>query len=93
MMKRQFRLIGLVALVVLSACNSKSKGPTDTYSSGVVSIAADESFEPIIQEEIEVFENLYPLAGIVPRYTTVRVVIANRTLSFRSKLIASTSVV
>ena len=70
MMKRQFRLIGLVALVVLSACNSKSKGPTDTYSSGVVSIAADESFEPIIQEEIEVFENLYPLAGIVPRYTT-----------------------
>ena len=70
MMKRQFRLIGLVALVVLSACNSKSKGPTDTYSSGVVTIAADESFEPIIQEEIEVFENLYPLAGIVPRYTT-----------------------
>ena len=47
MMKRQFRLIGLVALVVLSACNSKSKGPTDTYSSGVVSIAADESFEQI----------------------------------------------
>ena len=59
MMKRQFRLIGLVALVVLSACNSKSKGPTDTYSSGVVSIAADESFEPIIQEEIEVFAVSY----------------------------------
>ena len=93
MMKRQFRLIGLVALVVLSACNSKSKGPTDTYSSGVVSIAADESFEPIIQEEIEVFESLYPLAGIVPRYTTeveainlllkdsVRLAIATRTLT------------
>ena len=92
-MKRQFRLIGLVALVVLSACNSKSKGPTDTYSSGVVSIAADESFEPIIQEEIEVFENLYPLAGIVPRYTTeveainlllkdsVRLAITTRTLT------------
>ena len=93
MMKRQFRLIGLVALVVLSACNSKSKGPTDTYSSGVVTIAADESFEPIIQEEIEVFESLYPLAGIVPRYTTeveainlllkdsVRLAIATRTLT------------
>ena len=93
MMKRQFRLIGLVALVVLSACNSKSKGPTDTYSSGVVSIAADESFEPIIQEEIEVFESLYPLAGIVPRYTTeveainlllkdsVRLAITTRTLT------------
>ena len=59
----------------------------------MVSIAADESFEPIIQEEIEVFENLYPLAGIVPRYTTeveainlllkdsVRLAITTRTLT------------
>ena len=56
-------------------------------------LAADESFEPIIQEEIDVFESLYPLAGIVPRYTTeveainlllkdsVRLAIATRTLT------------
>ena len=94
MMKRQFWLIGIVLLAVLSACRSKSKeGPTDTYSSGVIAIAADESFEPIIQEEIDVFESLYPLAGIVPRYTTeveainlllkdsVRLAITTRTLT------------
>lgn len=70
-MKRQFWLIGIVLLLALSACRSKSKeGQTDTYSSGVIAIAADASFEPIIQEEIDVFESLYPLAGIVPRYTT-----------------------
>ena len=93
-MKRQFWLIGIVLLAVLSACRSKSKeGPTDTYSSGVIAIAADESFEPIIQEEIDVFESLYPLAGIVPRYTTeveainlllkdsVRLAITTRTLT------------
>lgn len=94
-MKRQFWLIGFVLLVALSACKSKSKdqGPTDTASSGVISIAADQSFEPIIQEEIDVFENLYPLAGIVPRYTTeveainlllkdsVRLAITTRTLT------------
>ena len=92
-MKRQFWLVGIVLLAVLSACRSKSDGPTDTYSSGVISIAADESFEPIIQEEIDVFESLYPLAGIVPRYTTeveainlllkdsVRLAIATRTLT------------
>ncbi len=92
-MKRQFWLIGIVLLAVLSACRSKSDGPTDTYSCGVMSIAADESFEPIIQEEIDVFESLYPLAGIVPRYTTeveainlllkdsVRLAIATRTLT------------
>ena len=93
-MKRQFWLIGIVLLLALSACRSKSKeGQTDTYSSGVIAIAADESFEPIIQEEIDVFESLYPLAGIVPRYTTeveainlllkdsVRLAIATRTLT------------
>ena len=93
-MKRQFWLIGIVSLAALSACRSKSKdGPTDTYSSGVIAIAADESFEPIVQEEIDVFESLYPLAGIVPRYTTeveainlllkdsVRLAITTRTLT------------
>ena len=93
-MKRQFWLIGIVLLLALSACRSKSKeGQTDTYSSGVIAIAAEESFEPIIQEEIDVFESLYPLAGIVPRYTTeveainlllkdsVRLAIATRTLT------------
>ena len=28
------------------------------------------SFQPIVQEEIDVFEGLFPLAGIVPRYVT-----------------------
>lgn len=70
-MKKQFWLLGASILVALSACNSKPKdGLTDTYTSGVISIAADESFQPIIQEEIDVFENLFPMARIVPRYTT-----------------------
>lgn len=94
MMKIQFWLVGIVLLAALGACRSKSKeGSADTYSSGVIAIAADESFGPIIQEEIDVFESLYPLAGIVPRYLTeveainlllkdsVRLAIATRTLT------------
>lgn len=93
-MKRQFWLLGVVVLVLVTACTSKPKdGWTDTYSSGVIAIAADESFQPIVQEEIDVFEGLYPLAGIVPRYTTeveainlllkdsVRLAITTRTLT------------
>lgn len=93
-MKKSIWLTVMVTLAVVSACRSKSEeGPTDTYSSGVIAIAADESFEPIVQEEIDVFESLYPLAGIVPRYTTeveainlllkdsVRLAIATRTLT------------
>ena len=92
-MSRQLFVVAIL-LLALSACRSKSKdGPTDTFSTGVISIAADESFAPIIQEEIDVFEHLHPLAGIVPRYTTeveainlllqdsVRLAIATRTLT------------
>lgn len=69
---KQLQLAGLLLmLVLLSACRSKSKdSQTDTYTSGVIAIAADESFRPIVQEEIDVFEGLTPLAGIVPRYVT-----------------------
>lgn len=92
-MKRQFWLIGIVCLTALSACNSKSKGPEDTPTSGTIKIAADESFRPIIQEEIDVFVGLNPLAEIVPYYTTeveavnlllkdsVRLAITTRTLT------------
>lgn len=81
-------------ITMLLACNQKPKdGQTDTYTSGVIAMAADESFRPIIQEEIDVFESLYPLAGIVPRYVTeveainlllkdsVRLAITTRTLT------------
>lgn len=69
--KRQFWLMAVVLSVVLSACQSKPKdGKTDTISSGVITIAADESFRPIVQEEIDVFEGIYQLAGIVPSYVT-----------------------
>lgn len=91
---KKFQLISLLALVMLTACSKRSKdGLTDTYTSGVIAIAADESFRPIIQEEIDVFEGLTPLAGIVPRYTTevdavnlllkdsVRLAITTRTLT------------
>lgn len=93
-MKKQFRFMGIWLLITLSACNSKPKdGLTDTYTSGVITIAADESFQPIVQEEIDVFEGTFAMAGIVPRYTTeveainllladsVRLAITTRTLT------------
>lgn len=62
-MKKQFWLMGAWLLIALTACNSKPKdGLTDTYTSGVIEIAADESFRPIVQEEIEVFEGLVPFS-------------------------------
>lgn len=92
--KKQFQLIGACLLVALVACQSKPKdGQTDTSTSGVIRMAVDGSFQPIIQEEIEVFERTFPMAGIVPFYTTeveaihlflkdsVRLVISSRRLT------------
>ncbi len=68
---KHYWLLFIPLLFGLISCQDKPKdGRTDTYSSGVITIAADESFEPIVQQEIDVFEGLYPSASIVPRYVT-----------------------
>ena len=60
----------LVAAFWASCSDKKPKsGRTDTYSSGVISFASDESFSPIIEEEREVFEFTYKKAKVNPIYT------------------------
>lgn len=85
-------MIALI-FVMLSACKKKEERFTDTFTSGVISVAIDESFEPVMQQEIMVFEQVYPLAGIVPLYVdeteafnlflqdSVRLAITTRALS------------
>ncbi len=88
----------LVAIPILFACkDDKKKKPRDTISSGIITLCADESFEPIIEQEILVFESLYPDAHIIPIYTdevdvinrflqdSVRMAIATRQLSEAEK--------
>ena len=65
-------IVGLTLSTVLySSCKQqKSKdGRTDTYSSGAISFASDESFSPIIEEERELFESTYTEAHLTPIYT------------------------
>lgn len=57
-------------MTAFCSCGNKNKsGRTDTYSSGEMSFASDESFSPIIDEERSLFEALYPLAKVTPIYT------------------------
>lgn len=90
----KFKFLSIFCFLLLFSCQNKSKDKfTDTYSSGVIPIAVDENFQPIIQEEIDVFEALFPKTGIVPNYTnevnainlllkdSVRLAIATRPLS------------
>lgn len=66
-------LVGLtLSTGLFSSCNQqKSKdGRTDTYSSGAITFASDESFSPIIEEERELFEQVYTDAHLTPIYTS-----------------------
>lgn len=56
-------------LLLASACRNKPQdGRTDTYTTGSVQIAVDDCLRPIVQEEVDVFEALYPLADVRPLY-------------------------
>ena len=61
----------MLTLGMLSSCTEKKKDPnarTDTYATGKITFGADESFMPIIDEEMEVFHHVYKDAHVTPKY-------------------------
>ncbi len=64
------RLIYVMLLAGLSffACKSKKPAPADTGTSGTIHISVDETFKPIFDEQIRVFESSYPKAKIIAHY-------------------------
>ena len=59
-------IVGAVALY--SCSNGKIKAQTDTPQQGTINISVDESFEPVINEQIKVYESTYPDAHIIAHY-------------------------
>ncbi|MCD8296722.1 MAG: substrate-binding domain-containing protein [Prevotella sp.] len=65
-----YTFVGLTLFAGMAACSDQPKNErTDTFSSGAISFASDESFSPIIDEQIQVFEHDYPNAKVTPIYT------------------------
>jgi phosphate transport system substrate-binding protein len=62
----------VICLLVLFGFNScagnNENAPTDTRETGTIHISADESFKPVIDSEIAVFENQHPGAKIIAHY-------------------------
>lgn len=66
---RLFIALTAILLLLLSGCGNKPKpGEDDTLTSGNIKIAVDETFRPIIEEELQVFHALNPEATIQPIY-------------------------
>jgi phosphate transport system substrate-binding protein len=66
--KNFFYLVGLVFLLNSCGNNTVEEEQKDTIDSGTIYISADESFKPVIDSEIRVFEALHPKAKIIPIY-------------------------
>jgi len=57
--------VAAVTVLMLVSCDKKVES---TSTSGMAKVACDESFRNILQQEIEVFEYIYPTANIMPYY-------------------------
>jgi phosphate transport system substrate-binding protein len=74
MMRRQKFYVtwALVLAVAIFACcnNNKPQGYIiqDSPTSGTIYISVDESFKPVISEEIKIYESTYPDAHIIAKY-------------------------
>lgn len=97
-MKKLFPLLLIVAVAFAFSCNRQGNKPhNDTPTSGVVIISADETFAPVLDQEINIFEYQYPEASIIPIYTSevealnllvtdsVRMAVATRDLTEEEK--------
>jgi phosphate transport system substrate-binding protein len=59
----------LFFVIVLTACNQGGKKkPTDTPGKGTIYISVDETFRPVIEEQIRVYETSYPGTRIIAEY-------------------------
>ena len=54
----------------LPGCKNKTNDPLDTTKTGTIHISVDESFKPVIEEQIKVFEKSFPGAEIIAHYKT-----------------------
>ncbi len=91
-MKRIIFICSVLPFVLLS-CSNRNNGDGETLYSGSIKIAVDESFKPIMEEELQVYLALFPEAEVTPIYCSeveainlllkdsVRLVIANRRLT------------
>ncbi|RVU01835.1 phosphate ABC transporter substrate-binding protein [Mucilaginibacter limnophilus] len=72
MNKLKFAIAVFAVLTVLGCGENKPKSlvPVEGFASGNITIVADESFKPVIEQEERIFENAFPDATLNIKYGT-----------------------
>jgi len=83
----------LLAVMFASCADEGPKGPTDTLTSGTIEIAVDETYRPIVEQQLKVFDSSFPDAHVKASYKSesdciraflndsARLILATRVLS------------
>lgn len=58
----------LFAATMIVSCGDDHQKETDTTTSGTIKISVDETYRPIIEEQLRVFDSSYPEAHIIASY-------------------------
>src|ERR1051325_3249415 len=67
-MNRGFAITAFAVIIFSGCTGGNGRTDLDTEESGTIHISVDESFKPVIDSEIQVFEALYPKAKIIAEY-------------------------
>ncbi|MBS1659553.1 MAG: substrate-binding domain-containing protein [Bacteroidetes bacterium] len=67
-MKGKGILTGFAFCFLLAGCASKPDVKQETPNFGTINISVDESFKPVIDSQIKVFESSFPDVHIIPHY-------------------------
>ncbi|RYY68664.1 MAG: phosphate ABC transporter substrate-binding protein, PhoT family [Chitinophagaceae bacterium] len=64
------KLLAFLSMVIFfAACKpQKNTNTTDSISSGTINISVDESFKPVIEEQIAMYQETYPGTKIIAHY-------------------------
>ena len=66
---RKLPALVLVLVIFLLGCNNSAQPDTrDTTTTGVVHISVDETFRPVMDSQIKVFESQFPQAKVIVHY-------------------------
>ncbi len=62
------KLSSLIIIIFFCGCNSNNTSKRDTPNSGTIYISVDQSFKPVIEQEIRMYELSYPNTHIIAAY-------------------------
>jgi phosphate transport system substrate-binding protein len=69
--KTSYIIVTLVSLLIAVGCGPKKEAKnlaTDSPTFGTINISVDETFKPVIEEQIKVYEASYPGTNIIAHY-------------------------